>query len=365
MIGVCVLAALLLGAGAWALMRVRARAHDAAPASLAAVAPASDPATGSAEPTASVPATSAPSTTPSAPAVAPAPVPAATGALPLVAYRLGGKVWIAGEDGSAPKAMAGGEADGFSLSPSARTLLVIERSGGGFVFIDTESGVRKRVVAPTAFTGGDVAWLADEGVLCAQDDDHVMRVMRSGAVVRDLPRGTWPLLGASPDGRTVALSSPAEAGVRLTVDRHSVDVAAPGPTSVAVGASRVFVAYLKGGAPAILSAGLDGSGRRDVYGAPAGSVGGPWLDLTLSPDGSHLAVSEFGNDGYSRTYLMGADGGSSVALSARRDTTIRRWSADGAWLFYIDGNRYQGEKTSLWRVRADGTGRTLVVAGAE
>ncbi len=53
-----------------------------------------------------------------------------------------------------------------------------------------------------------------------------------------------------------------------------------------------------------------------------------------------------------------------MKLWVRRDNYFLQWSADSAWLYLIEGNAFQGESTSLYRVGRDGQGRRLLVQGA-
>jgi hypothetical protein len=52
-----------------------------------------------------------------------------------------------------------------------------------------------------------------------------------------------------------------------------------------------------------------------------------------------------------------------LALSIRRDTYPLRWASDARNLFIVEGNAFQGEKTSVIRVSEGGLGRTVVVEG--
>ena len=71
-----------------------------------------------------------------------------------------------------------------------------------------------------------------------------------------------------------------------------------------------------------------------------------------------------GDDGYSRFSVMPAKGGTPVKLWLRRDNYFLQWSADSSWLYLIEGNAFQGESTSLYRVGRTGQGRRLLVQGA-
>jgi Tol biopolymer transport system component len=123
-----------------------------------------------------------------------------------------------------------------------------------------------------------------------------------------------------------------------------------------------------GGAnPRIVCAALDGSGERQVVGAPPGVVGQmvAYGDLEVSPDGRYLVFCAGSDDGYSRMFSIRTDGGEPVSLSMRRDDYCRGFSSTGEYFYFLEGNTFQGQPTALWRVRPDGSGRAMVVSGAQ
>ncbi len=89
-----------------------------------------------------------------------------------------------------------------------------------------------------------------------------------------------------------------------------------------------------------------------------------YTSMMVSPDGRRLLYAAHGDDGYSRTFVLGLDGSEPVPFTVRWDTYPQTWSADSHRVFFIEGNAFQGEPTKLMSARTDGFGRTEVVPGA-
>ena len=137
-------------------------------------------------------------------------------------------------------------------------------------------------------------------------------------------------------------------------------------TAVAAANDRLFVGLLSSeGIPAIVSVRLNGSRPGSVAGAPADASRTVWGVLRLSPDGSRLAACATGDDQVSRTSIISIGDGTTVPVDVRRDTYPKGWSRSGEYLNYIQGNAYQGEETALFRIGLDGTGRRILVTGAQ
>jgi hypothetical protein len=109
---------------------------------------------------------------------------------------------------------------------------------------------------------------------------------------------------------------------------------------------------------------LDGAQDRVLVASPATSMASAFADLGLSPDATRLVYAEWGDDQYSRVFVLPVAGGAAQSLSSRRDSYTLTWGSTGEDLFLIEGNAYQGEPTSLITVKPDGTGRRLVIEGA-
>lgn len=315
---------------------------------------------------------SATASSPSGPGVT---TPAGFTRAPKLAFRLGGSVYVAAEDGSGAVAVARVPQGPYALSPDARTLAVVE--SGSLVLYDVATG-RRAPVGPAELSAP--VWHPDSSAVLyvrlsssAGGTPEVWRVSAGGTGAKRLEAG---MEGAvSTDGRTTVIrpldagySSPADASrLLVSVDGGFEPISLPGqPTAIAVGKDRVYVALVDAkGEPSIVSAAFDGTGIKKVLGAPPGGLGAVWGKLCLSSDGSRLAVAALGDDGYSRVRVVPAAGGTSTDLTPRRDAEIHGWSAKGDVLFLREGNSYQGETTALISVRPDGTKRTTVVTGAQ
>jgi len=292
-----------------------------------------------------------------------------------LAFRLGGSVYVAAEDGSGAVAVARVPQGPYALSPDARTLAVVE--SGSLVLYDVATG-RRTPVGPAELSAP--VWSPDSSAVLyvrlsssAGGTPEVWRVSASGTGTKRLEAGMEGAVSA--DGRTTVIrpldagySSPADASrLLVSVDGGFEPISLPGqPTAIAVGRDRVYVGLVDAkGEPSIISVAFDGSSIKKVLGAPPGGSGAVWGKLTLSSDGARLAVAATGDDGHSRVRVVPAGGGTSTDLTPRRDAEIHGWSATGDVLFLREGNSYQGETTALISVRPDGTKRTIVVTGAQ
>ncbi len=300
---------------------------------------------------------------------------------PLVAYRLGGEVFVAREDGSQPVRVAASAEGVFALSPDGRTLALVEGGELSFVAVD---GSGRTPAGPAAATA--IAWWPDSSAVAvvrpstgAPDVTEVWRVpLRGGSPARVLDAGA-PSIG--PDG-TLAAPAPASAdaggaprGSVWVVPRGGTASAVPvsgHPTECAPGAGSVVFA-LQGVAPGAATPAIepgvwamrpDGASQRRIVGPPASPIPFGYGRLSLSPDGRTLLFAEVGDDGYSRAFTVPVAGGTPRPLTVRRDTYPLGWSSDGARVFFVEGNAFQGEPTSLMSAAPDGTGRRVVVEGA-
>lgn len=313
--------------------------------------------------------------TPPAPAPSEKPTAPGQSRVTKIAFRLGGTVYVANEDGSsaAPVMRAGNGP--YALSPDGRTLAVVTESnlvlvpvaGGGQVTLNDAEAARP-VWTPDSKS---VLWVRGE-----PDSPGVMTVMRvnaDGKGARVLKQG----IGASisPDGKAIIVlplptadpgggSSP----VHLSLSGGAFKtVKVPGfPTSVAVTNDRLIVGLATAaGDPAVVSMTFSGTDSRNLAGAPVGGAMATWSQLVSSPDGRSVAAVAMGDDGYSRVSVLPIGAGSARQLLPRKDAYFHSWSADGKRLFLIEGNHFQGQSTSLVSVGTDGTGRRVVVTGAE
>jgi WD40 repeat protein len=294
----------------------------------------------------------------------------------MVAYRLGAAIWVAGGDGSDPrKVVDASPADAYALSPDGTALALVRT--GTLRIVEVDSGSYAEV-GPAATDC--LVWSPDSEWLAYQDDRSGALALadRTGSKVRELTAGSQPDFdrtgdamiyvpdpSSGPSGPRLAIAS-TEGGeiAYLTVPLPLADAtwdgdvlcyalqAAPGP------GSEIRRATVAGPDDE------DASGSRLVS-APHGvgfTVG--YTGLALSPDGKMLAYAASGDDGFSRLYVVPVAGGTPKELSIRRDAYPLRWSADGAYILFIEGNQWHGEDTRLMRVRPDGMGREVLVDGA-
>lgn len=292
-----------------------------------------------------------------------------------IAYLLDGVVYVAEEDGTDPVKVGRSNGGPYALSPDGRTVALV--SDMRLVLIDVATAVRTDVCA--AIEEAQV-WSPDSArVMFVRRDEKdsartsVWSVERRGTGLRKLHRGRD--VAVSPDGRTIVLldfaTVQAAQGVaaQLFVSRDGsafspLSIAAGFVSAVAVGNERVYFGVLgPQGEASIESAAFDGSAVLPVLGAPSAAARATWGALQLSPDGSHLAAVATGDDGYSRVSILRLGGTSEVKPDSRRDAYTRSWSADGKYLYYVQGNLFQGQPTTLYRIERDGTGRKALVVG--
>jgi len=289
-----------------------------------------------------------------------------------VAYRLGGQVWVANEDGSGAKAAFASASGAYALSPDGKTL--VAQNGTTWVLVTIASGVQIPLVGPVDLPSWspDSSWLAYTSKT-ATGTYSVRRINRDStgdALV--ITGGAEPQI--APDGTRVAFTK-------------SVDPAATDPLQVYDTATKVLrkvpgadgaqeFAWAPGG---VLYFAKDGNGS---VGGMLGTVdktlskssviaslpvGDPPVSpgmLFPSPDGSKVLFALTGDDGYSRLQIADAAAKKVTALHTVYDAYPKGWLLDGSKVLYIDGNAIQNEATSLYRIRPDGTGRTKVVSGA-
>lgn len=296
-----------------------------------------------------------------------------------IAFRVGATIYTAAPDGSGSVPAARVGEGPYALSPDGRTLAVV--SGGRLALVDIASGDSVdggEAWSSEALIGECPVWMPDaRSLLCVRrargdaEGHEVRRVRRDGTGARTVTAGKSP--SVSPDGRVIAVIGPAGANLEgaVLVARGNggfkrIDVPGGVVTAVAAADDRVFAGVLSdNGSPAIVSVSLDGSRAVRVAGAPVAAPRTVWGVLRLSPDGSLLAASATGDDQVSRTSIIPAGGGPATPVDLRRDTYPKSWSPSGAFLYYVQGNAYQGEETALFRVARDGTGRRVLVTGAQ
>ncbi len=303
---------------------------------------------------------------------------------PWIAYRLDGAIWVAREDGKDAKKLASAEHGAFALSPDAGTLAYVDTASKRLSLVDVSSG--KSVSVGTA-EDADLCWAPGSQFLTYTAKSparyEVRKVLRDGRGDGALAPGHSPRVSPGGSGfawiADTAFGQPGYASTRMFESAAPSRYTAQTATEIAFGVDGVvMVVESAPGSSRILTAkhdpalAIDSAAVREVVGKPAGSRPGSYAHLCASPGtsgaggssaGRYLAYAEVGDDGYSRTYIYDSSTGRSVALSLRRDTYPLCWSADGRRLFFVEGNAFQGEPTSVMKVLPDGMGRVVVVDG--
>lgn len=283
-----------------------------------------------------------------------------------IAYRRDSRIHVSKTDGTGEEAVFASAAGVFSLSPDGGTLAIVDSKSMTLTLVDVASGKSVKVGpaaldAPVWSRGSD--WCAYTGT---GSQAGVRRVSRDGSDAKALFQATGPAV--SSDGAVIA-------GIRQLSDGSSAIVVYKGGKSgelkvpdrvidVTVTPTRLYYSVAAASASAeIRSTGLDGSGTTVLRSGTQAGARVSFQNLCVSPDGKRLAYAETGDDGYSRIFsISAADGSNHVSLSVRRDDYPLCWGCDGR-LFFVEGNAWQGEETTLMAVRADGTGRTVIRTG--
>jgi Tol biopolymer transport system component len=355
--GVAFALAVAAGVTVWALLRTSQEASDAGKPPITPALVTGE-ATPTADATSSVDVTAAvqPSQATSVP-IGPQYPRAA-----LVAYRSGGKLFVASEDGSAPKQVTSSATGFFALSPDGVTIALADVEAGKLVLVDVASGRVKAVgsaLQETPSWSPDSAW-----VVYAAPGPQVTRVARDGTGRLALFTGDSPVALSDASG-VAGIAADGSVVISSGGSTRTLRTAAPA-SALGAGPGRLLYAVDAVGpdAKAVLRAvAIDGSS--DILLRTASSARRVAVrDILVSPNGACVAFAERGDDGYSRLWCAVADGSLARELSLRRDAYPLRWSADSRRLFYIDGNAFQGEQTSLMSVLADGLGRTRLVDDA-
>ncbi len=286
----------------------------------------------------------------------------------LIAYRRAGSIRVAKPDGTGEVTLAKSSEGVFSLSPDSRTLAYVDAAAKKLVLVDVASRTPV-TVGPAALdrpvwpTGS--GWCAYTG---AGTQAGVRRVSRDGSGASTLFAGESPTV--SRDGSVIAgIRISADGSTSLVILRSGRATTVPVTgfaLDIAVTPSRVFYAVAADDLAdaEIRSADLSGGGTIVLRSGTQAGARSSFQELCVSPDGLRLAFAEAGDDGYSRLFAMNVgDGSAFVPLSVRRDDYPLCWGCDGR-LYFIEGNAWQGEATSLMAVGPDGTGRTTVLKDA-
>lgn len=288
---------------------------------------------------------------------------------PRIAYRLGTTLYVANEDGSQPSPVARIAEGPYALSPDGLTMAVVTE--GRLKLLDTASGATIDVRDAIDVTP---VWMPNSrAVLFVRRDGHideVRRVKRDGSGDTAVRQGSG--VSVSPNGRVVVVRA---SGAVLADDYVWVSVSGSAfrrvkladgfVTAIAAADKRLYVGMADAsGAAWIVAVAPDGSGATRFAQGPAEDERADWGELCLSPDGKNLGAVALGDDEYSRISIFTLPNGDETRLNLRRDAYARCWSSAGDYLYFVEGNAYQGEPTVLYRIAPDGTGRRVVATGA-
>ncbi|KAF0208462.1 MAG: hypothetical protein FD171_945 [Actinobacteria bacterium] len=286
----------------------------------------------------------------------------------LIAYRRAGSVYVANADGSGERRVAASAEGVFSVAPDGRTLALIDVGSGTLALFDVATGKRIAVGPANQETPSwpsASAWVVYSSG--SGTSARVRRVDRDGRNPKVLFDGAEA--AASADGAVVcgiAHDASGSSVVKLYRSGKAVSLPISGyVTDVACSGARVFYSLAgdDGAESSIHSMTLSGGENRSIRVGPQAGARASFQDLLLTSVGTMIAFTETGDDGYSRLFVMGVDGGGERSLSVRRDDYPLGWGCDGR-LYFMEGNAIQGEATKLMAVAADGTGRVVVVEGA-
>jgi hypothetical protein len=295
---------------------------------------------------------------------------------PFVSYRKDGAVWVVRETGAQPKRLFNSAQGPYALSPDGLTLAVVDAASQTLSLVDVETG--RQATVGTAVPERP-CWSPDSSVVLytAQveggHDTEVVRVSRDGSSRTTLGPGSSARF--APDGSVVAVSTSSSAtGTPIVVFSQGgfhelgrgVSVNAVSPLVARIVFADQGGLPIQGSSrpPSLRTISYSGAGEKTLVAKPKAGTGVFFGDVVAAPDGSWVAYTETGDDGYSRLYSIRPTGGAPIALWVRRDDYIVGWSADVSEIFFIEGNAVQGESTRLMAVHPDGTARRIVVDGA-
>ncbi len=299
-----------------------------------------------------------------------------------IVFHLGTKLYVAKPDGTDATPVASA-VEVYALSPDGTKLAVVLAPGepapvgvpaGTTLAVIDLTTKRAKAVGKDALPvepswAPDSSWLAYTVKSGSRTAVKRVSVDGRGDEVLVSP-GTSPVV--SPDGRRVAYAGSLPSGLADAIRVVSV----PDPHAAAVPDSAGASSW--GWTPAGDLYFVRKAAAQDTWdlwrwgtggSVRVGSVGlePPAFALSrilVSPDGARVAVSATGDDDYSRIWIFDTAAARFVSVSTRRDAYPYEWLPDGR-LAYYEGNVYQGEPSMLASIMGDGTGRRLVVTGAQ
>ena len=356
-----------VGVGVWFLFNAGEREQPADSPGTSAIP--------SAIPTSTEDASGSAGATGSADSTVAVPTEAPSGRAPFIAYRAGGSVWVSGQYGGSARGVHALASGVFALSPNGLTLAVIDSSKLKLSLVDVVNGKVTEVGPALPLRP---AWSSDSALLVftrsisGDVGEEVCTVGSGGGGLKVAVKGSGGRVLF--DDRTVA-AVPAfgrqgtKSAAILSTGKDIPAGTTVWPVEIRPAEKGLYFSASTGsaaGSPSLRYVGYNGKGARVIVGRPVSSENVSFSDLMLSPDGSWLAYTEAGDDGYSRLFVYKTSGeaGAPMPLSARLDAYPLNWSADGSELFMVEGNAMQGQPTRVSAVHADGSGHRIVVQGA-
>ncbi|HEY5505889.1 MAG TPA: hypothetical protein VIK83_00190, partial [Coriobacteriia bacterium] len=276
-------------------------------------------------------------------------------------------------DGSGAKAVFASASGDYALSPDGK-MLVVAQSVSTYALVNTASGAQLELVGPIELPSWspDSSWLAYTAgsAITGYSVRRVNRDATGDALV--VTHAAKPQIAR--DGKRVALTTSLDPGgsdplqvydistkvLRRVPDGEGAENFAWAPSGV------LYFAKDSSGTVAgsldVANSALSKSSvvARIPASDPPASAGA----LYPGPDGSKVLFALTGDDGYSRLQIADVAAKKITSPTTLYDEYPKGWLLDGSAVLYIHGNAIQNEKTSLYRMRPDGTKRTIVVSGA-
>jgi Tol biopolymer transport system component len=293
-----------------------------------------------------------------------------------IAYRKDSRIYIAEEDGSNPVAVFNSAGGSLSLSPDGKTLAVQQQGANSksVVLVDVASGMQAQLSLAVDLP----VWSADSSWVAYTSGSEtggysIRRALRDGS-------GDEPILSGAampqiaPDGNRIAYAKRLMPSSSSTEPVRVYDRTTRKSTTVPNSGGAMYYAFATGGALYFVTGGTSGSvgvaNKALSKGSIITSIGpganvspGP---LKPSPDGSKILFALTGDDGYSRLRIVDVAAKKLISVDTNNiDARPVAWLLNGAGVLDIEGNPQQNEATSLCRRNTNGTGRKVVVQGAD
>jgi hypothetical protein len=369
-VGVLSVVVVLIGAGvALAVLAHRTPSNKPpvfTPAEETSVPPTSTVASSSAEPSASVLPTVTPSNESSA----------TTGTTPVVragqiAFRKGGALWVANEDGTGSRKVIDSASGEYTLSPDGRTLAVKGAAASDKpILVDVNAGsqISLSQAIDLPVWAPDSTWVAYTAG--AQDLGYSVRRINVDGTGEALVQSQAAQPQISVDGKRVAyVSTPHTVAtdklrvLEMATRKVYTIPNADGPRSFAWGAGGVlfFAKYAS-------ATGAGWLGMADTTLARSSTVASLPTDVHSAPGqlipnaaASKVLFAMEGDDGYSKMFMADVAGKRIVEIVNRLDAYPRKWLLNSTGFIFVDGNAIERDTPNLDRMNTDGKNKTVIV----